>query len=187
VRGHLLVDRLRQLAPVERVGAGARDQLEAPREVRVRHALAGLEGRRPVDRAAAAQVRPRGRARAVPIGQQQRGHLRERLDHQHARHERRAGKVTLEELLVDRHVLHGDQPVAGLVLGDGVHQQGRIAIAQTVDDVGNVDGHDAGHRRIGVSVHGRAPVYRVRGPRARVGVRAGGPGDGSPAGPTPGY
>jgi hypothetical protein len=58
----------------------------------------------------------------LAAGQQQRRHLGERLDHEHARHERRAGKMSLEELFVDGDVLHRDDAVAGLVYLDGVDE-----------------------------------------------------------------
>jgi hypothetical protein len=67
-----------------------------------------------------AQIRAPGRAR---VRQQDRGDLRQRLDHQHARHQRRAGKMPLEEFLVDGDVLDGDDAPAGLVLRDGIDEQ----------------------------------------------------------------
>ena len=50
-------------------------------------------------------------------------HLRQRLDHQDRRHHRRAGKVSLEEIFVDREVLERDEPGARLVLPDRVDQK----------------------------------------------------------------
>ena len=80
MRGHLVVDRLRERAAVERVRPLARDQRETPGEIRVCDALAGLERRRPVDRAAVPEVGARalgeraelldvarGRERLVPV------------------------------------------------------------------------------------------------------------------------
>ena len=96
----------------------------------------------------AAQIRPTGGAGALPLHEQERRHLRERLDHQDARHERRAGKMPLEELLVDGDVLHGHQPVPWLVLGHRVDEERWIAIAEAVDHRRDVDGH-RGHRRVG--------------------------------------
>jgi hypothetical protein len=42
--------------------------------------------------------------------------------------------MTLKELLVDGHVLDRHHPLAGLVLGDRVDQQRRIAITEAVED-----------------------------------------------------
>ena len=53
---------------------------------------------------------PRRRWCAGALEQQDRRHLRQRLDHQHRRHQRRAGKVAREELLVDRDVLDARRP-----------------------------------------------------------------------------
>jgi hypothetical protein len=55
--------------------------------------------------------------------QQNRRHLRHRLEHQHRRHQRRAGKMSLEEVFVDRDVLHRNQTPAGLVFGDFIDEQ----------------------------------------------------------------
>ena len=80
-RGHLVVDRLGEGASVEGVRPLTRDQGEAPRHVRVCHALARLERGRAVDRAAVPQIDAcrlgegaqlldvaRGRQRLIPIG-----------------------------------------------------------------------------------------------------------------------
>ena len=68
-------------------------------------------------------------------------HLGQRLDHEHAGHQWRARKVTLEELLVDGDVLVRDQPVAGLVLGHRVDQQRRIAVVDAVEERWEVNRH----------------------------------------------
>lgn len=53
--------------------------------------------------------------------QQERHHLGKGFNHQHARHERRARKVALEEFLVDRDVLDRDDTPTGIVLRDVVN------------------------------------------------------------------
>jgi hypothetical protein len=75
----------------------------------------------------AAQRHPR---RRQPGGfeDQRRGSLRQRLDLQHRRHERHAGKVPLEILLADGDLLHRDDAAAGLVLDDGVDEARGIAV-----------------------------------------------------------
>ena len=88
----------------------------------------------------AAQKRARVRRRLLPLEQQQRGHLGQRLHHQHAGHQGSAGEMALEELLADRDVLHGDHAPAGLVLDDGIHQEGGVAIGQAVEEQGDIDG-----------------------------------------------
>ena len=75
------------------------------------------------------------------LRQQNRRDLCQRLDHQHARHQRRARKMPLEELLVDRDVLEGDHAPPRLVLGNGVDQRGWIAIAEPVESCWDVDRH----------------------------------------------
>ena len=91
---------------------------------------------------------PRSQARRdVPrraVHQQDGRDLRQGLDHQHARHHRRAGKMPLKEIFVDGDVLDRHDPAAGLMLGDGVDQRRGIAIAEPVDGGRNVD---AGTRR----------------------------------------
>ena len=77
------------------------------------------------------------------LHQEQRRDLRQRLDHEHARHQRRAGKVSLEEIFVDGDVLDGDEPFAGLVLGYRIDERRRVPVAQPVDGFGNVRGAQA--------------------------------------------
>ena len=56
-----------------------------------------------------------------PLAEQQKTRdLCEGFDHQHAGHERRAGKMPLKKLLVHRDVLDGDDAPAGLMVRDGV-------------------------------------------------------------------
>ncbi len=69
----------------------------------------------------------------LALEQQHGGHLGQRLDHQHARHDGSAREMALEELLVDRDVLVRDQAPARVVLHDGVEQVGRVAMGQAVD------------------------------------------------------
>ena len=90
--------------------------------------------------------------RGVLAVQQQDGRdLRQRLEHQHARHQRRAGKMPLEELFVDGDVLDRDEPPARLVLGDRVNEHGRIPVAEPVEQDVDVDHRDRdkrqGHKR----------------------------------------
>ena len=62
----------------------------------------------------AAQVdAPRSAAPSSPCISSMRRHLRQRLDHQHARHQRRAGKMPLEEFFVDGDVLDRDEARPG--------------------------------------------------------------------------
>ena len=56
------------------------------------------------------------------VAHEQRRDLRQRLDHQHARHQRHPGKVPLEELFVDGDVLDRDDPATRFELRDLVHQ-----------------------------------------------------------------
>ena len=49
--------------------------------------------------------------------------------------------MSLKEILVDGDVLMRDEPLAGLVLGDGVDEHGRMAITEAVEEYGDVDGH----------------------------------------------
>ena len=89
----------------------------------------------------AVQVHARHGMRSVALEQQRRGNLCERFQHQHAGHERRAGKMPLEEVLVDRDVLVSDEALSRLVLGDAVDEQRRMAITEAVEQDGNIDGH----------------------------------------------
>jgi hypothetical protein len=61
----------------------------------------------------APQERSGDRAVAARLRQQDRRNLRERFDHQDARHQRRARKVTLEEFFANRDVLVGDDSRPG--------------------------------------------------------------------------
>ena len=89
----------------------------------------------------AAQVDARIGRSVFALQQEDGGHLGERLEHEHAGHERIAGKVALKELLVDGHVLERDQPPAHLVLGDGVDEHRRIPVAQAIQRLRYVDEH----------------------------------------------
>jgi hypothetical protein len=71
------------------------------------------------------------------VDEQQRRHLRERLDHQDARHQRRARKMSLEELLADADVLERDEALARLVLSDRVDECRRIPVAEAIESLGN--------------------------------------------------
>ena len=87
----------------------------------------------------AAQVDAGVGGRILALQQQNRRGLRQRFQHQHRRHQRRARKVALEELLVHRDVLHGDETLTGVVLGNPVHQHGRKPVAQPVEQDGDLN------------------------------------------------
>ena len=87
-----------------------------------------------------AQVRARGGAIAR-LGEQDRGDLRQRFNHQHPRHQRLAGKVSLKEFLADRHVLVGNHATSRLVLRHRVDEGGGVAIAQAIQNFGDVYRH----------------------------------------------
>jgi hypothetical protein len=46
--------------------------------------------------------------------------------------------MSLEEFYVDRDVLDGDEPPPRVVLGDGVHETGRLPVAEAVQEDGNI-------------------------------------------------
>ena len=129
-----VADRRDRVRPRQLAAPGAERHLEPqpiarhhlPPELRIVHA---------------AQVGVPGRLAVGAVDQEQRGDLRQRLDHEHARHQRRAGKVPLEEIFVDGDVLDGDEPLAGLVLGDRVDERRRVPVAEPVDGFGDVEGH----------------------------------------------
>ena len=128
----LIADVRRRLRPRERGAPPAERDLE-PQAIAGHDLTAEL---RVVD---AAQVDARVGRRVLALQQQDRRHLRQRLEHQHAGHQRRARKMSLEELFVDGDVLDRDEPPAGVVLGDRVHEQRRIPVAEPVEEDGDVD------------------------------------------------
>ena len=71
----------------------------------------------------ATQRDPRRRRAILALEDEDGGDLRQRLDHQDRRHDRHAGKVSLEEFFVDGDILERHEPVAALVLPDGVDQK----------------------------------------------------------------
>ena len=89
----------------------------------------------------AVQIDARHRHRSFAIEHQRRGHLRQRLQHQDARHQRHAGKMPLKKILVDRDVLVRDEPLPRFMLVDGVDQHGRVAITEAIEEYGDVHGH----------------------------------------------
>ena len=89
----------------------------------------------------AAQVGTGRRALVAGLRQQNRRDLRQRFDHQHARHQRRTREMPLEELLADRHVLVSDNALARFELRDRIDKRRRIAVAEPVERFWNVDRH----------------------------------------------
>ena len=75
------------------------------------------------------------------VRQQEGCDLRQRLDHQHPGHERRAGEVSLEEFFVDRDVLDRDEPASGLVFRHRVNERRRIAVAEPLQGGADIDRH----------------------------------------------
>jgi len=65
----------------------------------------------------------RGRTSLGTVHQEKRGDLRERLDHQHAGHQRRTREMPLKEVLVDRDVLHGHDASPRLELRHRIHER----------------------------------------------------------------
>ena len=95
-----------------RAGRGPADRVAAPSVTSSRSRSPGTTCRRNLARST---PRSATRARGGPVAaleQQQRRHLRQRLDHQHRRHQRRAREMALEELFVDGDVLDRHQPLA---------------------------------------------------------------------------
>ncbi len=131
-RGDVLADERLAMCARERTPARPQRHLEPK-------AIAGHDGQPELRVVNAAQIRARGRARAGGLRQENRRHLREGLDHQHARHQRSAGKVPLEKLFADGDVLVRDDPTPGIVLRDRIHQRRRVAVAQAIEDFGDVD------------------------------------------------
>ncbi len=136
----LIADVGRSVRPRQRGATAAERDLE-PQPVAGEHLPPEL---RVVD---AAQVGPGIGRRIVALQQENRRHLRERFQHQHAGHQRRARKVALEELLVDRDVLDGDETATRFVLGDPIHEHGRKPVAQPIQENGNIDHKDANAQR----------------------------------------
>nr|GEU28237.1 hypothetical protein [Tanacetum cinerariifolium] len=104
------------------------------------------------------------------LERQQRGRLRHRFDHQHARHHRLVREVAVEEFFVDGDVLDGGDELAFFVREHAVHQQQRVAMRQRAHLVadGRQVAHD-GRRLFPVGVLGMRVVTRVV---ARFGERA---------------
>ena len=71
----------------------------------------------------AVQIHARRGHRPFAVEHQGRCHLRQRLEHQHARHQRHAWKMPLKKIFVDRDVLVRDETLAGLVLVHGVDHE----------------------------------------------------------------
>ena len=68
-------------------------------------------------------------------------HLGHRFDDQHAGHDRMPGKMTLEEGLVDRHVLEPDHALVAVHFHDPVDQEERIAVGHDLQDLADVERH----------------------------------------------
>ena len=97
--------------------------------------------------------------------EQQRRDLRQRLDHQHARHDRRAGKMSLEVIFADGDVLDGDEPLAGLVLHHRIDERRGEPVAEPIDGLGDVQGH--GKVSVSGSTAGGSAPARARGAGSR--------------------
>ena len=113
-------------------------------------AIAGHDLAAELDAVDAAQRGARLERLAVAVEQQDRRGLGQRLDHQHARHQRRAREMALEEVFADRDVLDRLERAAALVRDDGIHQRHRVAIGQPVErergDGGHWDARTGGRR-----------------------------------------
>jgi hypothetical protein len=72
------------------------------------------------------------------IEHEHRRRLRQRLDHQHCRHEWSTREMALEELFADGDVLDPDEPVARLVFGDGVEQRRGVSVVNAPEERWNV-------------------------------------------------
>jgi hypothetical protein len=90
-----------------------------------------------------AQVHARAGGNRGVFQNQDRRRLDERFNHQHRRHQRRAGEMSLEEFLADGNVLDRDDAPAGVVLDDGVDQHRRIAVTEAIERLRDIDGHRA--------------------------------------------
>ena len=103
-RDELIADERRGVHPRQRRAAPAERHLQ-PQPI-ARHDLPAELGV-----VHAAQVDAGVGRRVIPLEQQNRRDLRQRLQHQDAGHQRRAGKVSLEEFLVHRDVLDRHEAV----------------------------------------------------------------------------
>src|SRR5256712_7317848 len=98
------------------------------------------------------------------VGEDRR-HLRHRLDDEHARHHRIAGKVALEKRLVQRHVLDGLDALPHVALEHAVDQQERIAMRQVTHDLVDIHGrhdHVSSVSRARSSARNRSSIERNR-------------------------
>ena len=139
--GDRLIGDKRRGMHLRQPGTHASDSHVQPQPIAGDHLTAKL---RVVD---AAQPRPRRRRRLCAFEHQHRSHLRQGLDHEHARHDRHPGEVPLEEFLTDRDVLVRNQTHAGFVLGDRVDQERGIAVVDAVEKGWKVYGHDVSGSR----------------------------------------
>ena len=130
-RDHLVADDRRRLRACERGPPRPERDLE-PELIAREHLAAEL---RVVD---AAQVDARVGRGVLAMQQKHRRHLRQRLEHHHAGQHRRPREVSLKKLFVDGDVLDRDQPSPRLVLGNRVDETGRLPVAETVEENGNV-------------------------------------------------
>src|SRR6516225_6928745 len=93
------------------------------------------------------------------------------LNHQHPRHYRRPGKVSLEEMLVNRDVFDAHDAL-GFEFRDAIHQEKGIPVGQNLHDVRDtvhvlllcVRSHDRiRHSNVSLQLHFRADVRSVTG------------------------
>src|SRR5690606_6535427 len=89
-----------------------------------------------------------------------RGGLGHRLDLQHARHDRAARKVALEELLVEADRLDRVNALAELDADDAVDQQQRVAVGQGLEDSCDVERPRVAHALPPPCLSGPRPACR---------------------------
>src|SRR5690242_9639396 len=66
--------------------------------------------------------------------------LRKRLDNENTGHDRMVRKVPLEERLVDRHVLQGNDILASLARQHAIDHEKRIPVRQVFEDPADIHG-----------------------------------------------
>src|SRR5690606_29853989 len=111
------------------------------------------------------------------------GRLRQRLDLQHARHDRPTGEVPLEELLVEADRLDRPNLLVDAQIGDLVDEKERVAVRQGLEnlrDVVGARGRDLAHGPAPSRPSGPGPAWPAA---AAVAVAAGRPAAARPPSP----